>query len=48
MSEVKKIRYSYDQIHELVKTMAQKITETGNKIDFSIDGGQRKEQLKLL
>jgi len=35
MSE-KKIRYSYDQIHELVKSMAQHITSAGCKIDFIV------------
>jgi len=36
MSDVKKIRYSYDQIHLLVKEMAQKITTAGSEIDFIV------------
>ena len=36
MSETKKIRYSYDQIHELVKLMAQNITNAGCEIDFIV------------
>jgi uncharacterized protein len=36
MSEIKKIRYSYDQIHELVKTMAQNISKAGHEIDFIV------------
>ncbi|MCF7792900.1 MAG: phosphoribosyltransferase [Candidatus Cloacimonetes bacterium] len=36
MSKVEKIRYSYDQIHEIVKKMAEKITEKYGKIDIII------------
>lgn len=36
MSEVKKIRYSYDQIHQLVKNMAQTITDAESEIDFIV------------
>ena len=36
MGNIKKIRYSYDQIHQLVKEMAQKISDTGCEIDFIV------------
>ena len=36
MSDTEKIRYSYDQIHQLVKKMAQKISKTGYEIDFIV------------
>jgi len=36
MSEVKKVHYSYDQIHDLVKQMAQKIVDSRNHIDFIV------------
>jgi len=36
MSEVEKIKYSYNQIHNLVKEMAEKITKKSEKIDIII------------
>lgn len=36
MNEMKKIRYSYDQIHEIAKEMAAKITKDFGKIDVII------------
>lgn len=36
MGEIEKIRYSYNQIHELVKQMAEKITKECGKIDIII------------
>lgn len=36
MAEVKKVRYSYQQIHELVKNMAEVIVRKYNKIDVIV------------
>ena len=36
MSETEKLRYSYDQIHELVKGMAQRIVYSVGKIDVIV------------
>lgn len=36
MSELKKVFYSYDQIHAIVKTMAANIVKSGKKIDFIV------------
>ncbi|MBT3756735.1 MAG: hypothetical protein HOG24_10705, partial [Candidatus Cloacimonetes bacterium] len=36
MKEVKKVRYSYDQLHDLVKQIAEEITSSGIQIDLVI------------
>lgn len=36
MEEVKKIRYSYQQLHNLVKKIAEDVTNSGIKIDIVI------------
>ncbi|MEA2096243.1 MAG: phosphoribosyltransferase family protein [Candidatus Cloacimonadota bacterium] len=36
MAEIIKVRYSYDQLHELVKKIADEITESGIQIDIVI------------
>jgi len=36
MAEVKKIRYSYDQLHNLVRKIAEDVTKSGIKIDIVV------------
>jgi hypoxanthine phosphoribosyltransferase len=36
MAEVKKVRYTYDQLHVLVKQIAEDITSSGIHIDIVI------------
>ena len=36
MEEVKKVKYSYDQLHELVKKIADEITKSKIQIDIVI------------